>query len=307
MAVPLNCRGYSLQFCETVDGGMGGVVDKFIEEGAARYDAASEEGQRFVSKYWSTLEVATKSVLVESGFYTPRGVREKNEFPTSSLPQHDIERLEYALGIFVRCRDAQLPQRGETGASIPAEALESDLRSCADELLYVRAWQDPKFLRLALSAIAKHLEASALTTVGPSRGSSVVGLAITSILQGGLVLAMPASLAMALLAIARQDAGDTILWMYAAGWGVLSAMSALKVGLPKPDPSEIAYNGWTRFRFDKAIGATGAGALEYLRKMSGEGVSVPILMFDLADTLRHRMVACECSHAVKEMTPPAAV
>lgn len=274
-------------------------MDEVITESAARYDAASEEGQRFVSKCWPTLQAVTKSALLESGFYSPRGVREKNEFPTSSLPQHDIERLEYALGLFVKCRGAQLPQRNETGASIPVEALSSDLLSCAGELLYVRAWHDPSFLRLALSAVATHLKASALTTAGPSRGSSVAWSAITSILQGALVLAMPASLAMGLLAVARQDVGGSILWLYAVGLGVLSVMSALKVGLPKPEPSDLAYNGWTRFRFDEAIGATGAGTLEYLRKMSADGVRVPTLMFDLADTLRHRMVAGEFSEPMQ--------
>lgn len=274
-------------------------MDEVITESASQYDAARAEGQRFVSKCWPTLQVATKAALVESGFYTPRGVRVKEEFPTSSLPHHDAERLEYALGLCVRCRDAQLPQRNDTGSPIPVEALASDLPSCAGDLLYVRAWSDPMFLRLALSAVATHLKASALTTVGPSRSSSVAGSAITGILQGVLVLATPASLAMALLAVGRQDVGGSILWLYAVGLGVLSAMSALKVGLPKPDSSEIAYNGWTRFRFDEAIGATGAGTLEYLRKMSADGVRVPTLMFDLADTLRHRMVAGEFSEPMQ--------
>lgn len=269
-------------------------MEKLIEELAGRYDEARDEGQRFVSKYWRALQPSTQATLTESGFYTFQGRRLDKDFAVSNLPQHDVERLEYALGLFVRCKDAQLPPRDKSGGSIPVEALSSDLLSSAGDLLHVRAWSDPFFLRLALGAVATHLKATALTSVGPSQRSSPALSAIGGIVKGVLIFAMPASLAMALLAVARQDVGESILWLYAVGWGVLCAMSALKVGLPKPEPAELSYNGWARFHYDHAIGVTGTGALEYLRRMSAEGIRVPTLMFDLADTIRQRMAEDDC-------------
>lgn len=279
-------------------------MENFIEEGAARYDAALAEGQRFIKKCWPALQAPTRLALVESGFYSPRAERLEVEYPSRDFPRHDIERLEYALGVLVRCRASSLPQRNEAGATIPVEALESGVLTCVGELLYVPAWHDPNFLRMALYAVAMHLKANALTMVGPPRSSSVATTALTAVLKAVLFLALPASLAMALVSVGRHDVVDSILWLYAVGAGLLCAMSAMKVGLPKPEPFELAYEQWTRFQFDEGVGVTGAGALEYLRKMAAEGVRVPPVMFDLADSLRCRMGVVEFSEPTKS-TPSA--
>lgn len=282
-------------------------MDEFIEEGAARYDAALAEGQRFIKKCWPALQAPTRLALVESGFYSSKGQREAVEYASSDSPRHDIERLEYALGVFAKCRASSLPQRNEVGSIIPVEALESGMLTCVGELLYVPAWHDPNFLRLALYAVSTHLKANALTMVGPLRSSSVATSALTAVLQAVLVFALPASLAMALVAVARHDVVDAILWLYAVGVGVLCAMSVMKVGLPKPEPFDLAYERWTRFQFDDGVGVTGAGALEYLRKIAAEGVRVPPVMFDLADSLRCRMGIVEFSEPIKGIATTNAV
>lgn len=275
-------------------------MEKFIEEGAARYDAALMEGQRFIKKCWPALQAPTRVALVESGFYSEKAERVEVEYPSSRSPQNDVERLEYALGVLVKCRASSLPQRNEVGATIPVEALDSGMLTCVGELLYVPAWHDPNFLRLALYAIATHLKANALTMVGPPRSSSIGTSAVAAVLQAIVVFALPASLAMALVSVARQEAVDAILWLYAVAMGVLSAMSIMKVGLPKPEPFELAYERWTRFLFDEGVGATGAGAVEQLRTMVAAGVRVPPLAFDVADALRSRMSAVEFSEPLKD-------
>lgn len=274
-------------------------MDSAIKEGAARYDAAQREGQRFIKRCWRVLQAPTKSALMSSGFYSSDGVRVEVDYPASSLPEHDVERLEHAIGVMVRCKDATLPDRSEVGVTIPPEALESELLTCVGELLFVQPWHDANFLRLGLYAVAAHLRANALTMVGPRPSTSVGASAVSAILRAVLVLTLPASMGMTLLAVERQDTVHSVLWLYAVSAGILSVMSLMKLGLPKPQPFEIAYDRWTDFRFNDAVGVTGAGALEHLRTMADDGVRVPSVAFDLADALRARMGSAAPSESLK--------
>jgi hypothetical protein len=283
---------------------MDAQLDKFMEDSSARYVAAKNEGQRNIRERWRMLATETRTALVDSGFYSPRGERLDIEGPATSFPQHDAERLEQAVGVFKLCLAAKLPLATDKGQPIPYEAHADEVMSAAGELLFVRDWQDPNFLRLALRAISKHQQANALCMHTPQSTLAPAWGCLGALFKAGLFLAMPAALAAGLAASARQDVGGAALAFYVVGFGVLAILSTAGIGVKKKDGFELAFDRWSRFQMNDAAGVTGAGALEHLRRMAQDGVSVPSIAFDVADTLRCRM-ADGFSESIKAATAEA--
>lgn len=283
---------------------MDAQLNAFLEDSSARYLAAKNEGQTVIRGRWRMLAQETRTALVDSGFYSPRGERRDVEGPATSLPKHDAERLEQAVGLFKLCLAAKLPLATEKAQPIPQEAHTDEVMSAAGDLLFVREWQDPDFLRLALGAVGKHEQANALSmhtpqsTLGPAWGC------LGAMFKAALVLAMPVALAAGLAASARQDVGGAALAFYLVGFGVLAILSTAGIGVKKKDGFELAYVSWTRFQLNGAASVTGAGALEHLRRMAQDGVSVPSIAFDVAETLRCRM-ADRFSESIKVATAEA--
>lgn len=267
---------------------MKSMLDKFVEDNSASYDAARTEGQQVIRRRWPVLASETRTALIASGFYSERGERQDIEFPETSLPQHDAERLEHALGLFKQCIAAKLPLATEKNAPVPVEAHTDEVLTAAGQLLFVREWQDPDFLRLALVAVGKHQQANSLSMHTPRSRFAPAWGCLGALLTLSLLLAMPVALATGIAAATRQDVGGASLAFYVVGFGVLAAMSALGIGVKTKDALELAYERWTRFQLSGAAGVTGAGALEHLRRMAGEGINVPFIAFDVAETLRFR-------------------
>jgi hypothetical protein len=284
---------------------MDAQLNAFLEDSSARYAAARTEGQKVIRGRWRMLAAETCTALVQSGFYSPRGERCDIDGPETSLPQHDAERLEQAVGFFKLCLAAKLPLATEKGQPIPQEAYTDEVTSAATELLFVREWQDPDFLRLALAAVSKHQQANALSMHRPPGTLAPAWGCIGALFKAALFLAMPVALAAGLAASARQDVGGAALAFYLVGFGVLAILSTAGIGVKKKDGFELAFDHWSRFQMNGATGVTGAGALEHFRRMAQDGVTVPSIAFDVAETLRSRMAAAGgFSEATKPTTRP---
>jgi len=260
---------------------------------ADQYDAARVEGEKRVRERWRFLDASTKHAMVRSGFYSERGQRLQVEPFSTDDPRADVERLEYALGVFKQCISAKVPMRSEKGAPIPREALTDDVLTSCEELLFVPAWHDPEFLRLALAAVAVHQEANALTMVGPSsEGASVALVAVGGLLKLGLVLLIPTALAFGLVAAVNHDLWGAGVAFYVLGAGVLAAMSAKEQEKGKNlGVFERAYLGWSQFRYLRGGGVVGSGARVNLERMAHDGVKVPAVAFDLCAMLQSRVQA----------------
>ncbi|WP_309683019.1 hypothetical protein [Polaromonas sp.] len=97
-------------------------MDRVIEEGAARYKSAQEEGQRLIHQRWAALLGSTREALIGSGFYSDRGERLEVEYATGNAPQDDCERLAvegvkvpavaFDLAEMLRCRIQECGRRG---------------------------------------------------------------------------------------------------------------------------------------------------------------------------------------------------
>lgn len=265
-------------------------MESVIEEGAARYRAAQEEGQRAVRRSWTALQSRTKDALSGSGFYSDRGERLDVEFASGHRPQDDCEPLEYALGVLKQCVGATLPPRtAPKGTPIPHEAANDEVLSSCEKVLVVPAWQDPQFLRLALGAVVVHQQANALSMIAPTATSSAPLGCLGAILKVGLLLLLPVALAGGIAAAVKQDVGAAAFAFYIVGAGVLAGLSVTDVRVKKESGFEQAHTAWMWFQLDRAAGVAGVGALERLRRMAGEGVKVPSVAFDLAEMLRCRM------------------
>jgi hypothetical protein len=226
-------------------------------------------------------------VLLESGLDADGGKRLDTYGPSTSHPKHDVERLKHALGVFKQCLAAKLPLATEKNAPIPVEARSDEVLAAVGELLQVREWHDAEFLRLALGAVAKHQQANALNMHSPESTLAPAWGWLGAMFKLAVLLAMPAALATGIAAATRQDVGVAAVSFYILGLGVMAAKSAAGLGAKK-EGSYLAFDRWTRFQVDGAIGVTGAGALEQLRQMAAEGVNVPTLAFDAAHSLQAR-------------------
>jgi hypothetical protein len=264
---------------------MAGILD----EGAARFATAQDEGRRLVSRRWTRLQSSTRSALTDSGFYTVRGARVSDDDAAGSHLDGDWERLEYALGVLAHCVASVLPSRAEKGAQIPSAALDPEVLSSCEELLSVPGWHDPEFLRLALAAAVTNQEANALTRVGPPKSPSAALSCIGRLFQLGLVLLIPAALALGLAAASGRDAASAALGFYLLGAGILAATSVRKKASAPTEANERDYLAWSLFRLTRATGVTGAGASVHLYQMALAGTNVPSALHDVASTLQARM------------------
>ena len=170
------------------------------------------------------------------------------------------------------------------------EAANDEVLSSCEELLLVPAWHDPEFLRLGLRGVVVHQQANALSMIGPPSASSAPLGCLGEMLKVGILLLLPAALAGGIAAAVKQDVGASAIAFYVVGAGVLAAMSAAGVGMKKDRGFEQAYTAWAWFQLNRAVGVAGIGALEHLKRMTTEGVTVPAVAFDLAEMLRCRMV-----------------
>jgi hypothetical protein len=256
-----------------------------VDDAVRRYDVAAAEGQRLISRHWPALLEETRQACVRSGFYSPRGERQEVEFARGNAPEDDLPRLEYSLGVLRLCVGAKLPFRSEVGAPIPREARNQEVLGCCEDLLSVRAWHDPNFLRLGLHAVRTHQMANALSMLEPE-------VKLTNKLVGtffglAFMVLMPAAFAVGVSAAVKEELLLSILAFYVAAGGVLAAMSAAKVGVSEP-VFEREYSAWSLFESLRSAGVVGSGALEHLRQIASRGVKVPSIAFDMADALRWR-------------------
>jgi hypothetical protein len=276
------------------------------DELANQYEATRIEGEKRMRERWTFLTAATKHAMVLSGFYSERGQRLQIAPFSSDDSRADVERLEYALGVLKQCVAARVPLRSEKGAPIPRETLTDDVLFSCEEVLFVPAWHDPEFLRLALAAVAAHQEANALAMAGPSsEGTSPALVAVGGLLKLGLVLLMPAALAFGLVAAMGRDVWSAGVAFYVMGAGVLAAMSAKQHEKEKNlDMFERAHLGWSQFRYLRGGGVVGSGARCNLERMAQHGVKVPAVAFDLCAMLEAQMQAA--ATGATEKSPPRA-
>lgn len=263
-------------------------------DSAARYDAAHTLGERFLSDRWRFLGATTRAILVGSKFFSDLGQRLENEnaLVTAAKPTDDVERLEYILGVFKQCASMQVPARGRTAPAFAPDYSEADLHLCCDELLFIPSWHDPEFLRLALSALAAHHEATALAWAGPAPGRASGALSATfAMLKVLCVLVAPAAFASGLTSAMQGDGTSAGVGFYFFSAGVLAFSSLRKqVGGKPPSVEERTYLGWHRFRHQRQGGITGVGARLYLERLLADGVPIPSVAFDLCKTLEARML-----------------
>lgn len=261
------------------------------EDLADQYAHARKAGQDVVGSHWRCLAGTTRRDLQASGCYSERG-RVVTEGESD-----EIESLEGWLGLFSLCLKAKLPSRGDKDAEIPLPAFRTEVMGACSELLGTPRWHDPAFLRTALAALAKHQESRAVEFVGPRKFPSAVSGCIVAVVRGVFLVALPAALAGGLTAAGRGDAGGAVLGFYIAACGVLAALPTAKT---PTDKQELTYEGWRDFNLQDRAGMTGAGAMEYLRRMAADGVRVPAVAFDLADMLARRVAAEGISESIKE-------
>jgi hypothetical protein len=267
------------------------LMDRILEESADRYTAAQQEGQLLISRRWNHLQPETRQVLAESGFYSVRGERLPNEDASSGRPQDDCERLEYAIGVLKQCTASVLPLRADKGAPIPRATLDQEVLTSCEELLFVPLWHDPVFLQLAMAAALINQEATALTLAGLGKSPSAALSCIGRLFQLGLILLMPAALALGLAAASGRDAASAAFAFYLLGAGILAAISVSKPSAESVDANTRDYVAWSRFRLTRAAGVTGAGALIQLEKIALGGTAVPSVLLDVAAALQVRMTA----------------
>lgn len=275
------------------------TLEGISKENAARYEAALTTGRRIVGQRWRAVLPETRSTLVASGYYSPQGVRQDVEYETG-VPEHRVEDLEHALGVLGLCNASRLPLVTEKGAPISVEAFTDDVLGAAGELLRVRAWHDPDFLRMALYAVIKHQMANALESHSPQPRSSAAWGCVAALFKLALVVAMPPSLAVGIAAASRQDVGTASLAFYIFGFGVLAALSAHGVAPKSKQPVASPYPQWESLSVDGGAGIAGAAALERLRALAALGVKVPPVAVDLAETLRVRCAAPVSHDAVSK-------
>ena len=254
---------------------------------AQSYDIARLAGQRRIQERWRFLLGRTRALLEASGFYSERGARVPTAEDFGRVPEHDIERLEYALGVLFLCARATLPDRSKAGAPIPYEARDRDVPTQCAEVLFLPGWRDPEFLRLGLSAIVQHELAEALELAGPSTSKSAALGCLGGIFAATVLFLSPAALASALVSASRSDLAGAVVALYFVGLCALVLDWAKKkeAGKDVPEP-ERRYVAWIQFRYTHDSAAIGAGAEHYLKEMATKGVRVPAVAIDLCAALR---------------------
>lgn len=257
------------------------------------YEAAELEAQKRIRERWRYLLRRTRALLTASGFYSEHGERLATNAHSVRVPEHDIERLERALGVLAICARAKLPDRSAKGAPIPAEALDREVPTECLELLFVPGWRDPEFLRVALSAICQHETADALTTIGPAKSSNVALGCLGVLASWALLLISPAMLAAALASATKGDTAGASAALYVVGLAVLAAVWLKKkdAGGDETPLPERRYLAWTKFRYSQGNATIGEGAHRYFAQMQDKGVPVPAVAFEVCEALKASALA----------------
>jgi hypothetical protein len=257
-----------------------------IEHLADAYDVARNAGQKEIRGSWQRLRLDTRVWLSKSEHYNERGSPMDVEYQNS-----DVEDLEYNLGLINLCMKAKLPQRSEKGVPIPAEACSTEVQSAFSFLMYHPCGQDPVFLRQALYALQRYEMARLLSILPAEKATSsfkTIGLILFAGFSFVLLLATPAILSETLVSVARSNYGDTATGLYALGF--VAWMFKIGKGLGKNEGTkdEKTYQSWA-FLNPYQSGdwtASGAGAVTYFKDMRKIGLEVPLIAFDLCESLR---------------------
>lgn len=257
---------------------------------AHSYDIARLAGRRRIQERWRFLLPSTRDSLRASGFYTDRGAPIEGAETAAVYPEHDAERLEYALGVLALCARSSLPDRSKSGAPIPVEAVTPEVLAQCEELAGVPAWRDPEFLRLALRAVAQYQRADALGSVGPPKRFNAALGCVGAVLYAGLLFVSPAFLASAMVSASQGDSSGTVAGLYGVAFTALVVFWAKdKASGKHVTPEERAYLSWTQFQNRLGGVPLGAGARVQLDAMAAASVSVPGVAFDLCAALEARI------------------
>lgn len=264
-----------------------------IENLPDTYGDARKAGQKEISRSWQRLSKDTRTWLLESQHYNEHGSLIEAQSDNS-----DVEDLEFNVGLISRCAKATLPQRSEKNVLIPPEAHPSDFPSALSFLMYHPCGQDPVFLRQALHALQRY-EMASLLCILPAEKVSSTAKNVGLFLFGGfilvLLLATPAILADGLVSIARGSYGDTATALY--GLGFIAWMFNIARGMGKEAETktgtkeEKTYKAWAFLNYYQAGDwtAAGAGAATYFQEMRAAGLTVPLIAFDLCESLQAKI------------------
>lgn len=268
-------------------------MDKIVTEMANQYDVLQTTGQNYITKSWKYFTTSTRRKFCATECYDKYGKRLINQDAELEI-QSTVENLEYQIGILKQCDEVRLPNRTDKGYVIPNEATSDDVLSACNEILYYREWFDPVLIRLALRAVVVNQKARLLMVLprqkeGGFLTNSIlkVILAIFSML---LILGSPSMVATALTSAANNDVSGATGALYLLGFTVWIYTIVKGISGDKNDrlsKEEGAYNAWDKLSYVSTgywLG-NGIGAKFYLEQISNDGVSVPLVAFDLCGVL----------------------
>lgn len=127
-----------------------------VNELADQYDRHVAQGQRYIAENWCHLEPPIREIL-QANFYSERGRRQQSG--EESMP--DIERLEYALGLFHEVRAGKLPSK--TGDELTPYTYSDEVLTHASIFLREPARHCEVFVCLAIRAIITQQTAAAVS------------------------------------------------------------------------------------------------------------------------------------------------
>jgi len=249
-------------------------MDPVNDTPAPSQDALRPIGQMFIGNHWIRLTSRTRMTLRRAGFYGEKGAR----IPDAERgfgPFEQVNDLERALGGLQTHLD-----------SAPAESEGSNLVDACYQILYVPEWRDPEFLRLALSALAAHLQARAVAAVDPAPRKRAP-LAIAAWTGGALVLlAAPFMAAWALVAAHEGLLAESALGMYVVAAAIAIVLQARRSSRRKArvTKEERDLSAWQRHSLAEPP-VIGAGHRFRLEQLVRGGVTVPTIAFDLVAAL----------------------
>jgi hypothetical protein len=250
---------------------------------ADSYSVAQQAGKKEIGRSWRGLRPDTRAWLTSTGHYDDRGGPLEADGATPEL-----EDLEYNLGLINRCVAAKLRGPLKTGAPIPREALNSDVLGELSGLIRHPFGQDPVFLRRPLLALRSFEMAHLLNTLPTAkehsswRGAGVIAFWLFCFV---LLLLTPAILAKGLVSAAKNDYGDTSAALYGLGFAAWMLNILRNAGKPTAKTKdEQTYLVWLALQGDWTVG--GAGASAYFEEMMRKGLQVPLIAFDLCESLK---------------------
>ena len=275
------------------------IKNKNSVELLKEYDELQQAGERYITNKWKFLREYTRSYLIASGCYNKDGERINVE-TFNSDQTNEIDLLESSLGRLKLCADYRLPSRSDKEAIISRDAESDEVLFACDNVLRRLEWNDPFFLRLALSAFTVHRLAYLMFRLPTKKEKSV----FMSIIGAGsllffwflafmLVLASPYFVSVALISVIKGNEGSTILMMYFIGFTIY-LMIALKGKEKKRKNNNSIYEYDYQFEYDEwetlnsnktSLYTVGAGAKFYFQEMVKKGVNIPPIAIDLCVAL----------------------